>query len=186
MPKIFRKVGSFFLDLIEITVMAMAIFVVVYLFLFQPHSVQGNSMLPNFHNKEYILTDKVSYRFSQPQRGDVIIFKAPGNEDYEYIKRIVGLPGEQVKISEGKVYINDQLLNELYLPADLPTRPGFFAAEGKAVIIPANQYFVLGDNRLHSSDSRDWGPVPQQNIVGKAWFRYWPMDQLGLIPEEKY
>lgn len=186
MPKIFRKVGSFFLDLIEVVVMAMAIFVVVYLFLFQPHSVEGGSMLPNFHSKEYILTDKVSYRFGQPQRGDVIIFKAPRNEEYEYIKRIVGLPNEQIKISEGKVYINNQLLNEAYLPPDLLTRPGFFASEGKAVAIPPDQYFVLGDNRLHSSDSRDWGPVPQQNIVGKAWFRYWPADKLGIIPEPKY
>jgi len=182
----FRKVGSFFLDIIEIAVIALAMFVLMYLFLFQPHQVRGNSMYPNFHDGEYLLTDKISYRLNQPKRGEVIIFKAPKNEEYEYIKRIIGLPGDTVKIKEGKVYINDNLLKEPYLPEDYQTFAGSFGQEGEDISLPANQYFVLGDNRNHSSDSRDWGTVPKENIIGKAWFRYWPPSQMGLIPKVEY
>jgi len=143
-------------------------------------------MYPTFHDKEYILTDKISYRFGEPQRGDVIIFKAPRNEEYEYIKRIIGLPGERVRISQGKVFINDQFLNESYLPPEYQTASGAFLRENQTITIPENNYFVLGDNRSHSSDSRDWGLVPRENIIGKAWFRYWPPEKIGLIKEAKY
>lgn len=182
----FRKIGAFFLDFIEIVVIALAMFVIMYLFLFQPHQVKGNSMYPNFYDGEYLLTDKISYRLNQPRRGEVIIFKAPKNEDYDYIKRIIGLPGETVKISNGKVWVNGNLLKEYYLPADSQTFGGNFWQEGQALPIPANQYFVMGDNRNHSSDSRDWGPVPKENIIGKAWFRYWPLKQIGLLPKVGY
>lgn len=186
MLSIFKKVGSFFLDIIEIAVIALAIFVIIYLFLFQPHQVRGNSMYPNFHDGEYLLTDKISYRFSQPKRGDVIIFKAPRNEEYEYIKRVVGLPGERIKISQGKIFVNDQAINEFYLASEYQTRGGAFWPENQTLVVGENKYFVLGDNRSHSSDSRDWGPVPQENIIGKAWFRYWPLKNMGLVKEVEY
>lgn len=186
MLSIFKRVGSFFLDIIEVVVIALAIFVLVYLFLFQPHQVRGNSMYPNFHDGEYLLTDKISYRFGLPKRGDVIIFKAPKNEEYEYIKRIVGLPEEKIKISEGKIFINDQAINEFYLPQEFQTRAGTFFPENQTIAVTENEYFVLGDNRSHSSDSRDWGPVPKENIVGKAWLRYWPLAKIGLIKEIEY
>jgi signal peptidase I len=184
--RILRKIGSFFLDIVEISVIALAIFVIIYLFLFQPHQVRGNSMYPNFYDGEYLLTDKVSYRLGQPKRGDVIIFKAPKNEEYDYIKRIIGLPEERVKISEGKVWLNNNLLKEPYLPEDYQTFAGSFVQEGESISVPPNQYFVLGDNRNHSSDSRDWGTIPKENIVGKAWLRYWPPSQMGLIPKVEY
>lgn len=177
---------ALFLDLIEVFVIALAMFVIMYLFLFQPHQVKGNSMYPNFHNGEYLLTDKISYRFRQPKRGDVIIFKAPKNEDYDYIKRIIALPGESVRISGERIYINNSLLEEEYLSADYFTQAGNFIQEGQTIIVPADSFFVLGDNRNHSSDSRDWGFVPRQNIIGKAWLRYWPPDRAGLIPEVSY
>lgn len=183
---IFRKIGAIFLDFVEIVVIALAMFVIMYLFLFQPHQVKGNSMYPNFHDAEYLLTDKISYRLNQPKRGEVIIFKAPKNEDYDYIKRIIGLSGETVKISKGKVWINGNLLKESYLPEDYQTFGGNFWQEGQSIPVPTNQYFVMGDNRSHSSDSRDWGPVPKENIIGKAWFRYWPLNQMGLIPTAQY
>lgn len=143
-------------------------------------------MYPNFHDKEYLLTDKISYRFSQPKRGDVIIFKAPKNEEYEYIKRIVGLPREKIRISEGKIFINNKQINESYLPLEYQTRSGTFWPENQAIPLPENEYFVLGDNRSHSSDSRDWGSVRRENIIGKAWFRYWPPDKIGIIEEVEY
>lgn len=168
------------------TVIALAMFVIMYLFLFQPHQVRGNSMYPNFHDGEYLLTDKISYRLGSPKKGEVIIFRAPRNEEYDYIKRIIGLPGDVISVKNGKVYINNSLLVESYLPEDYQTFGGNFAGENQVVIIPENQYFAMGDNRSHSSDSRDWGPVPKENIIGKAWLRYWPVNRLGLIPRPEY
>ncbi len=177
----FKRAGSIFLDIIETVVIALAIFVIVYLFLFQPHQVRGNSMYPNFHDSDYLLTDKISYHLSQPKRNDVIIFTAPRNEDYDYIKRIVGLPGEMMKLEENGLFINNTLLEEPYLPDGQETFAGNFLGLGETVTIPEDNYFVLGDNRNHSSDSRDWGFVPRENIIGRAWFRYWPLNQMGLI-----
>ena len=186
MKNIFKRAGSIFLDIIEAGVMALAIFVMVYLFLFQPHQVNGNSMLPNFHDHENLLTDKISYRFHEPKRGDVVVFKAPRNQEYEYIKRIIGLPGETILLDQGEVFVNDRILEEPYLTSDVHTQKGSFAAEGKLIAIETNHYFVMGDNRSHSSDSREWGLVPRENIVGKAWFRYWPPGSVGLIKAFEY
>jgi signal peptidase I len=181
MKKLLQQIGAFFLDIIETVVLALAIFVLVYLFLVQPHQVRGNSMFPNFHDGEYLLTNKLSYRLGEPKRGDVIVFKAPKNEEYDYIKRIVGVPGDKLTIKGGHVYLNDQLLKEAYLPADFTTSGGSFLREGEEFTIPAGEYLVLGDNRSHSSDSREWGDVPVENIIGKAWLRYWPFNRVGLI-----
>lgn len=184
--RIFRRVGGFFLDIIETFVIALAMFVLMYLFLFQPHQVKGNSMYPNFHDQEYLLTDKITYRLSEPKRGDVIVFKAPKNEEYDYIKRIVGLPGETVKVDNCQVFINNQPLEEKYLSENICTSSGHFWQAGKSIVLSAGEYFVAGDNRPYSSDSRDWGTVPEGNIVGKAWFRYWPADRIGIIRSIEY
>ena len=180
-----RRLWLWFLDFVETIVIALAIFVVVYRFLFQPHQVKGSSMYDNFHDGEYLLTDKVSYRFGQPQKDDVIVFKAPQNEDYDYIKRIIALPGDRIKIAGGQVFVNDQLDNESgYLDGRITTHAGLYAKEGQTLTVPAGEYFVMGDNRNNSSDSREWGPVPQLNIVGRAWMRYWPINHLGVV--DKY
>lgn len=174
------------MDVVETIVIALAIFVIAYLFLFQPHQVRGNSMYPNFHDKDYLLTDKVSYRLGQPKSGDVVIFMAPKNEEYDYIKRVIGIPGDKVEITQDyKVKLNTQILDESYLPSDYQTFGGSFLEVGKVVTVPPDEYFVLGDNRNHSSDSRDWGFVPKSNIIGKAWFRYWPLNQMGLVSSPK-
>ncbi len=178
----FRRVGTLFLDVVETVVIALAIFVIAYLFLFQPHQVRGSSMYPNFHDGDYLLTDKISYRLNQPKRGDVVIFVAPKNEEYDYIKRVIGIPGDIVEITQDyKVKLNTQILDEPYLPSDYQTFGGSFLEAGKTINVPQEEYFVLGDNRNHSSDSREWGFVPRKNIIGKAWFRYWPFNQMGLI-----
>lgn len=169
------------LDALEPVVLAFAIFMMVYLFLFQPHKVDGNSMLPNFHDLEYILTDKISYQRGLPKRGDVVIFHAPPPFDSDFIKRIVGLPGEQIMIKSGKIYINGIILNELYLPNNYTTSEKSFLRESVPYNIPVGYYMVFGDNRDHSSDSREWGPISKKAIVGKAFFRYWPLDKAGVI-----
>ncbi len=183
---VFKKAGGFILDIVETFVIALAMFVLVYLFLFQPHQVKGNSMYDNFYDQEYLLTDKITYRLNEPQRGDVVVFKAPKQEEYDYIKRIVGLPGELVKINDCRVFINDLLLREDYISNGVCTTGGRFWQTGQNIPVPENQYFVAGDNRPRSSDSRDWGPVPRENIIGKVWYRYWPLDRLGIIEREEY
>jgi signal peptidase I len=163
-------------------VLSASVFIVVYLFLMQPHQVKGNSMVPNFHDGEYLLTDKVTFRRRLPIYGDVVVFKAPVNENYDFIKRVIAIPGEKIMIKENRVYLNDQILDEsAYLPSDFITRAGQFLREGVEFSVPEGTVFVLGDNRDHSSDSREWGPVPLENIVGKTFFRYWPPETVGLI-----
>jgi len=180
-----KSIGRFFLDFIETIVIALVIFVIVYKFLMQPHQVKGDSMLDNFYNGEYVLTNKIGYEFNDPEVGDVVIFEAPKNADYDYIKRIVGVPGDSIMIKRGKVYINNQLFDESgYLDNTIYTRTGRYLPEGEEIIVPNDSYFVIGDNRDHSSDSREWGFVPIENIVGKAWIRYWPLNKIGVI--EKY
>lgn len=139
-------------------------------------------MEPNFHNAEYILTDKISYRISSPKRGDVVVFHSPQDAGTDFIKRIVGVPGDLVMVKDGYFYLNGTRLDEEYINDPGKVAPGRFLREGATAEVPNGQYLVMGDNRLHSSDSREWGFVPRTNIVGRAFFRYWPVDVFGTIP----
>jgi len=176
-----RNLWLFFLDFLETIVVSLAIFALVYIFLFQPHQVDGRSMEPNFHNGEYILTDKVSYRFGAPERGDVVVFHSPADERDDFIKRIIGVPGDTIMIKGGYVYLNDTKLEEVYLNDPGNVLAGRFIREDTSVSVPPGKYLVMGDNRLHSSDSREWGLVDQSAIVGRAFFRYWPISTFGLV-----
>lgn len=181
-----RRLGAFFLDILEVIVFAVAIFLFIYLLVLQPHKIKGSSMHPNFPDGEYLLTDKVTYRFGEPKRGDVIVFKAPTNEGEEFIKRIIGLPGEKVSVKNSVIYINGSPLNEGYIGGNVVTSAGNFLQEGGEVIVPEEEYFVLGDNRSHSSDSRTWGFVAKKKITGRAWLIYWPIKSAGVIEKVKY
>lgn len=183
MFRFLKAIGLAVLDFIETIVTALVVFVIFYLFLFQPHQVKGNSMLPGFTNGDFLLTNKISYRFSLPKRGDVVVFKAPRNKNYDYIKRVVALPGEKIALRNGNIYINGSQLDESsYLEKNAYTKGGYFLPEESEVVVPPEQYFVAGDNRLHSSDSREWGLVPKKDIIGRAWLRYWPLSKFGFIP----
>lgn len=177
-----RNLWLFFLDFLETIVVSLAIFAVVYIFVFQPHQVDGRSMEPNFHNAEYILTDKISYRIHPPKRGDVVVFHSPQDERVDFIKRIIGVPGDTVMLQDGYVYLNDHKLEEAYINDPGQVTPGRFMRDGGAVEVPSGQYLVMGDNRLHSSDSREWGLVTLNGIVGRAFFRYWPISEFGTVP----
>ena len=168
-------------EFIETFVVIGAIFALIYLFIAQPHKVSGKSMFSTFDDGDFIFTDKISYRLGEIKRGDVIVLKNPRNESQDFIKRIIVLPGETVKIENSMVYINGKPLNETYLPPATFTRPGAFIREGEEIKAGENQYFVFGDNREHSSDSRAWGGVKKEEIVGKVFFRYWPPQAFGLI-----
>ena len=191
MGKLLSYIGAFFLDLIETVAIALSIFLVIYLFLVQPHQVNGQSMAPNFADSEYVLTDKISYQFGSPERGDVIVFHAPPEANCaegtgcDFIKRIVGLPGETVEVKNQHIYINSQMLPEPYLKDDVATRAGDYT-QGKSVKLGSDEYFVCGDNRPYSSDSRSWGPIKRSDIIGKAFFRYWPGERMGVIQHVAY
>lgn len=176
-----RKLIRIVYEFVEAFVISASVFVVVYLFLMQPHQVKGSSMLPTFKDKEYLLTDKITYKRSEPNYGDVIVFKAPVNENFDFIKRVIALPGQTVMIKKGNVYIDDKILDEFYLPSDVSTAPGQFLLEGESYVVQPGEVMAFGDNRDHSSDSRDWGPVPEQNIVGRVFFRYWPTNAVGIV-----
>src|SRR4030065_1544197 len=125
-----QKLSAFCLDILEVVIFAIAIFLFLYLLVLQPHKIKGQSMEPNFADGEYLLTDKVTYRFSQPKRGDVNVFEAPGTNNEEFIKRIIGLPGEQVTVKDSKVLVNNDVLNESYLSETLIIEGGIFLKEG--------------------------------------------------------
>ena len=179
------KLGAFFMDIIEVVVLAIGIFLIVYLLILRPHKIKGQSMHPNFPDGEYLLTEKVSYYRNDPQRGDVVVFKPPISED-EFIKRVIGVPGDTISVSNGKVYLNGQELIEDYIKVN--TSGGSFLSEGETYTVPEGNYFVLGDNRPHSSDSRSWGPVTKKVIKagGKAWIIYFPFNLAGKVPTPNY
>lgn len=181
--------GNFLLEFIQSIVLALSVFVVLYLFVAQPNEVKGSSMYPNFKDKEYLLTEKLSYRFGDPKRGDVVIFKAPASEpcaadECEYIKRVIGIPGDVVKVEGGQVYLNGELLDQSeFLASDVMTTEEEFMEEGVELTVPEGQYLCFGDNRPNSRDGRAFGPISRDLIVGKAFLKYWPLSAISLIPK---
>ena len=183
--------GKFLLEFIQSIVLALAVFVLFYLFVAQPNEVKGSSMYPNFKDKQYLLTEKISYQFNEPQRGDVVIFKAPASEpcaadECEYIKRVIGVPGDIVMVKEGDVYLNGEKLDQSFLPEMVYSSPGEYMEEGVEKEVPEGQYLCFGDNRPNSRDGREFGPIDRDLIIGKAFFRYWPLDSVGLIPKVSF
>lgn len=179
----FQKLSAGAVDFIQSLVVFGAIFAIIYLFIAQPHKVSGSSMVPTFQNGDYILTDKVSYRFGQPKKGDIIVLKNPRDETQDFIKRIIATPGQNLKVEGNNVYVDNKQQNESYLPVGTPTHAGSFLHEGETILIAPNQYFIFGDNRNHSSDSREWGAITKSEIVGKVFFRYWPPAKIGLFKQ---
>lgn len=150
-------------------------------FILQPFIVDGESMEPNFHNNQALLVDKVSFHFREPNRGEVIIFEAPKSPGEDYIKRIVALPGETITIKSGQVYINGQKMEEDYLLNPGETYAGQTLEDVFQKTLGPNEYFAMGDNRLHSSDSRDWGIVPKTNLVGRPYLSVYPRSLIGVV-----
>lgn len=164
-------------DLVETLVLTLIIFFVVNA-LTGRFQVRGSSMEPSLHTGQYLIVSKLSYRLGQPQRGDIVVFEPPNGTGEDYIKRIVGLPGEQVEVRDGSVWINGYRLEEPYVASRTPYSGSW--------LLGADEYFVLGDNRANSSDSHSWGPLPEENIVGKAWLCYWPPEHWGTLPHYSF
>ena len=176
---------SFIWEIAKIVIVALLIVVPIRYFIFQPFFVRGHSMEPNFENGDYLIIDELSYRLREPQRGEVVVFKYPNDPSQRYIKRIIGLPEETIEIKDGKVAIlsekGSQILDELdYLSSAIFT-PG-----NTRITLAGNEYFVLGDNRISSADSRRWGALPRENIVGRVIFRAWPFAALAKFEVPVY
>ncbi|MGI5897914.1 MAG: signal peptidase I [Candidatus Dojkabacteria bacterium] len=181
----FSSIGQFMLSFLETIVVALVITVVLYLFIMTPHEVVGNSMHPTYKNGEYLMANKITYKVKKPERGDVIIFKY--SETQDFIKRIIGLPGDKVMLKDGKMYINGKQLDESdYLSSSIYTNGGDFLKEGQEITVPEGEYFVCGDNRPHSSDSRVFGPISLGRIKGKAWIVYFPFSQFRIVKHQNY
>ncbi len=172
---------EFVMDILETIVFIGSFFIVVYLFIMQPNQVKGASMEPTFQSGDYILTSKITYKLRKPERGDVIVFKSPKNPDVEYIKRIIGLPGDKLMIEKGEIYVNGKLFPEQYIAARTNLWEGGYVLEGVPITIPDNYLFVMGDNRPRSSDSREFGPIPFESVIGQVFYRYFPPSKNGWI-----
>jgi len=165
-------VGRFLLDLFETLLLSALLFVGINAVSARIR-VDGYSMEPSLHSGEFVIVNKLAYKIGEPKLGDIIVFHYPRDPEQEYIKRVIGAPGDTVRVSQGMVYVNDNLLEEPYIAAS----PNY----QNTWIIPDGELFVLGDNRNNSSDSHNWGPVPKEFVIGKALLVYWPPEDWGLI-----
>ena len=174
-----EKKGGGFLEFIKIVVISLAIVLPIRAYVAQPFIVEGDSMEPNFSDGQYLIIDELSYNFKNPERGDVIVLRSPAQPAIFFIKRIIGLPGEELKIEGGKVIIGTNservVLDEEYIPEGVDTIPDSF------IKLKDSEYFVMGDNRQRSSDSRSWGPLDEDNITGRAFLRLWPLTKINVF-----
>lgn len=181
-----KEAWEFIWETVKLVVICLAIIIPIRYYLVQPFFVKGASMENNFHDGDYLLIDEISYRFGEPKRGDVIVFRYPENPSQFYIKRIIGLPGETVEVKNNQVTVfNNEfkeglLLDEFYLSETQQT------LGNSTLSLKAKEYFVMGDNRLQSSDSRRWGAVPESLITGRAFIRLWPFPKMEKIERINY
>lgn len=157
-------------------IISLAISAFIIIFLYQPVKVEGTSMMPSLEDQERIFVNKFVYRLEPIGRGDIVVFRYPRDPSKSYIKRVIGMAGDRIRIDAGEVYVNGQALDEQYVPAEYSDTRSY-----PEIIVPPNSYFVLGDHRSMSNDSRDFGAVNQSFIYGKAVFGYWPMEKVGRV-----
>jgi signal peptidase I len=167
-----RSLGLWIRDM----VFSLAVSIFIITFLYQPVKVEGTSMLPRLGDQDRLFINKFAYDFEKIERGDVVVFYYPRDPQKSYIKRVIALPGDDLRIDEGRVYVNGRLLVEPYVPRQYRD-----ARSRQETIVPPDDYFVMGDHRSISSDSRDFGPVPRYLIYGKASFVYWPEVDMGVV-----
>ena len=182
---VIRNTLFFVWEVSKIVLIALIIVVPIRFFVFQPFFVKGQSMEPNFYNSDYLIVDEFTYNFKAPERGDVIVFKYPRDPHQKYIKRIIGLPEETIEIQDNQIiiskYLDTMILDESeYLPVSVST------SGTVRITLGEDEYFVMGDNRTASSDSRRWGALPEENIIGRAILRPWPLEAYAKIDGPEY
>src|SRR5579884_2901220 len=171
-----RRAASLFSAWVRDLIISLAISAFIIVFLYQPVKVEGTSMMPSLDDQERIFINKFVYRIEPIQRGDIVVFRYPRDPQKSFIKRVIGVAGDHVRIVDGRVYLNGKLLVEDYVPRLYQDDRSY-----PDVVVPPDSYFVLGDHRSLSNDSRDFGPVDSSYIYGKAVFGYWPMDKMGRL-----
>ncbi len=183
----FDSIKSFIWETVKIIIISLIIIVPIRYYLIQPFYVKGASMEPNFFDHEYLIIDEISYRFNNPQRGDIVVFRYPKNPSDFFIKRVIGLPNEKIVISNNKITITNTdnpggfILNEnIYLSENTPT------TNDVNINLTQDEYFVLGDNRTSSLDSRVFGPIKKSDIIGKTWLRGWPLNRFTIFERPIY
>lgn len=180
------KAGKFFVEFLETAIIIGLIAFVIRYFLVQPFVVEGASMEPNFRNNDYLLIEKITDRLDDLKRGDVVVFRYPNNAQVNYIKRVIGLPGDTVIIKNERVKLipkgsaNEEIIDEKYIPESIKTNGDL------NLKLSDDQFFVLGDNRNNSSDSREWGILPKNDIIGRAWLIILPTSDFGFVPRVQY
>jgi signal peptidase I len=157
-------------------VISLAISAFIIIFLYQPVKVEGTSMMPSLEDQERIFVNKFVYRLEPIERGDIVVFRYPYDPSKSYIKRVIAMAGDHIRIDSGQVFVNNETVDETYVPSEYADRRSY-----PDTIVPENCYFVLGDHRSMSDDSRRFGPVNQSFIYGKAVFGYWPMEKVGRV-----
>jgi signal peptidase I len=157
-------------------IISLAISAFIIIFLYQPVKVEGTSMMPSLDDQERIFVNKFVYRWEPIERGDIVVFRYPRDPSKSYIKRVIGVAGDRIRIDSGQVYVNDEPIDEDYVPPTYADERSY-----PETVVPTHSYFMLGDHRSMSNDSRDFGPVKENYIYGKAVFGYWPMDKLGRL-----
>jgi len=179
---------AYVFELIKVVLISLAIIIPVRYYLIQPFYVKGASMEPSFYDKEYLIIDEISYRFHEPARGDIVVFRYPRNPEEFFIKRVIGLPGERIQVKDGSVYLYNKehqdgiKLAEKYLPVDLKT----YALNEEITTLGPGEYYVLGDNRNSSKDSRSFGVVDKKFITGRVLFRGWPFNRIDVFSAPQY
>lgn len=186
---------AFVMDILETIVFVGSIFIVIYLYILQPNQVKGESMTHTFEDKDYIFTSKMTYKLRKPEQGDVVVFHSPRKEgqdfDIEYIKRVIGVPGDTVSfvdcvqarsgVNECDITVNGKLLTEPYIRSKTVLLYNTIYTENEQIVVPEGSLFVMGDNRPGSQDSRAFGPIPQESVIGVVFFRYLPLNHVGWI-----
>jgi signal peptidase I len=175
-PRPARRAATLFSAWVRDLTISLAISAFIIVFLYQPVKVEGTSMMPSLDDQERIFINKFVYRIEPIQRGDIVVFRYPRDPQKSFIKRVIGVAGDHVGINEGRVYLNGKLLVEDYVPRMYQDDRSY-----PEVVVPPDSFFVLGDHRSLSNDSRDFGPVDSSYIYGKAVFGYWPMDKVGRL-----
>lgn len=183
---VLRAVTAYLLELIQVVLVSLAIIIPIRYFLVQPFYVKGASMEPSFFDKEYLIIDEISYRFREPERGDIVVFRYPLDPNQFFIKRIIGLPGEKIRINDGQITIFNSKSSEGQILDESPYLDHVFTAGEKTITLKADEYYLLGDNRNSSLDSRVFGPVKNKLIIGRVWLRGWPLARLDSFDAPEY
>ncbi len=186
---ILKGIIAFVMDMLETIVFVGAMFIVVNYYILQPSQVRGSSMLPTLHDNDRIFVSRVTYKLRKPERGDIVVLNSPENKEIEFVKRVIGIPGDTIEIANCKppfrtecdLVVNDQTLDEKYIKDKTQLYENSIYQEGQPLTVPEENVFVMGDNRTGSLDSRIFGPIPEDSIIGVVFFRYFPSSTVGMI-----